>query len=116
MISNRRRRGQGMTEYIVLVGLIGILLIAAVTRFKNQIQYTIEGTAGTLDEKRIGHSDPNLDGDDDGTPRGPGDDDDSPRGPLRETGRTTPSGEKIWTDGTSEFLKRGSGSVPYTGR
>jgi Flp pilus assembly pilin Flp len=106
MISNRRRRGQGMTEYIVLVGLIGILLIAAVTRFKNQIQYTIEGTAGTLDEKRIGHSDPNLDGDDDGTPRGP----------LRETGRNTPGGEKIYTDGTSEFLKRGAGTVPYTGR
>ena len=34
----RRRRGQGMTEYIVLVGLIAILLIAAVTKFKSALE------------------------------------------------------------------------------
>lgn len=43
---NTRRLGQGMTEYIVLVGLIGILLIAAVGRFKEQIRVTIEGSDG----------------------------------------------------------------------
>ncbi len=29
-----RRRGQGMTEYIIIVGLIAILMVAAVTKFK----------------------------------------------------------------------------------
>jgi Flp pilus assembly pilin Flp len=52
MISNRRR-GQGMTEYIILVGLIGILLVAAVTRFKEQLRVTIEGSAGLLEESSI---------------------------------------------------------------
>ncbi len=32
-----RRRGQGMTEYIIIVGLIGILLVAAVMNFKNAL-------------------------------------------------------------------------------
>lgn len=43
--SLKRRHGQGMTEYIILVGLIAILLIAVVTKFKTAIQITIEGTA-----------------------------------------------------------------------
>lgn len=53
MISTLRRRGQGMTEYIILVGLIGILLVAAVGRFKDQIQITIEGSAGAIEETSI---------------------------------------------------------------
>ena len=32
----RQKRGQGMTEYIIIVGLIAILLIGAVKIFKNQ--------------------------------------------------------------------------------
>jgi hypothetical protein len=43
---NRRRRGQGMTEYIIIVGLIGIVLSVAVQRFKNQIEVTIIGNEG----------------------------------------------------------------------
>ncbi len=42
--SLKRRQGQGMTEYIILVGLIAILLITVVTQFKTSIQVTIEGT------------------------------------------------------------------------
>ena len=32
-----RRRGQGMTEYIIIVGLIAILLVGAVMQFKNAL-------------------------------------------------------------------------------
>lgn len=39
-----RRRGQGTTEYIVLVGLIAILLVAAVLKFSDQIKITFIGT------------------------------------------------------------------------
>jgi Flp pilus assembly pilin Flp len=33
----RRRRGQGMTEYIIIVGLIAILLITAVNTFRGTL-------------------------------------------------------------------------------
>ena len=36
----RRRRGQGMTEYIIIVGLIAILLIGAITKFKDALEST----------------------------------------------------------------------------
>ena len=45
----RRRRGQGMTEYIVLVGLIAILLIAAVTQFKNALGNAFNNAANKID-------------------------------------------------------------------
>ena len=32
-----RRRGQGMTEYIIIVGLIAIVMVAAVMNFKNAL-------------------------------------------------------------------------------
>jgi len=35
--ARRRRRGQGMTEYIILVGLVAIGLIGAVTTFKGAL-------------------------------------------------------------------------------
>ncbi len=35
-----KRRGQGMTEYIIIVGLIAILLIAAVKAFRNTLART----------------------------------------------------------------------------
>lgn len=38
------RRRQGMTEYIVIVGLVALLLIAAVTKFKDTIEVTIMGS------------------------------------------------------------------------
>ncbi|MCA8921607.1 MAG: Flp family type IVb pilin [Planctomycetes bacterium] len=36
----RRRRGQGMTEYIIIVGLIAIVLIAAVRQFQGALTNT----------------------------------------------------------------------------
>jgi Flp pilus assembly pilin Flp len=39
------RRAQGMTEYIIIVGLIAILLIAAVKAFKGSVQGAFD--AGT---------------------------------------------------------------------
>lgn len=48
--TQRRRRGQGMTEYIVLVGLIAILLIAAVTQFKNALGNAFNTSANHIDQ------------------------------------------------------------------
>jgi len=44
------RRGQGMTEYIILVGLCAILLIAAVTQFSTAIDTAIQGSSGTVND------------------------------------------------------------------
>ena len=38
-----------MTEYIIVVGLIAILLVVSVERYKNQIQVTIIGSKGAMD-------------------------------------------------------------------
>jgi Flp pilus assembly pilin Flp len=35
--SLRRRRGQGMTEYIIIVGLIAIVMVPAVGKFKTAL-------------------------------------------------------------------------------
>jgi Flp pilus assembly pilin Flp len=45
----RRRRGQGMTEYIVLVGLIAILLIAAVTKFRDAVGNAFNTAASKIE-------------------------------------------------------------------
>ncbi len=42
--SSRRRLGQGMTEYILVVGLVAIVTIPAVTKFKDALQRAIVGT------------------------------------------------------------------------
>lgn len=42
------RRRQGMTEYVILVGLIALLLIAAVNRFYFSLDEAIEGSAGAM--------------------------------------------------------------------
>lgn len=47
----RRRSGQGMTEYIILVGLIAILLIGVVSRYGEVIKVTIIGTAEEVETK-----------------------------------------------------------------
>lgn len=38
------RRRQGMTEYIIIVGLISILLVSAVLRYKNSVDTAIQGS------------------------------------------------------------------------
>jgi Flp pilus assembly pilin Flp len=43
-----RKRGQGMTEYIIIVGLIAILLVAAVKIFKNTLQDTYNKASNKL--------------------------------------------------------------------
>ena len=50
-----KRYGQGMTEYIIIVGLIAILLVTAVTQFKDalsnafgQATTKVDGIAGQI--------------------------------------------------------------------
>lgn len=47
----RRRSGQGMTEYIIIVGLIAILLVAAVTQFKNALNNAFSKGANAIETK-----------------------------------------------------------------
>jgi Flp pilus assembly pilin Flp len=49
MTRTRRRKGQGMTEYIIIVGLIAILLVGAVTLFKNQLEKTFNSATNNID-------------------------------------------------------------------
>lgn len=42
--SSRRRLGQGMTEYVLVVGLVAIVTIPAVTKFKDSLQRALLGT------------------------------------------------------------------------
>jgi len=53
-ISRQRRRGQGMTEYIIGVGVCGLLLIAAVNLFSFRLDEAIQGSVRAL----ITHLDP----------------------------------------------------------
>jgi Flp pilus assembly pilin Flp len=46
----RRRRGQGMTEYIVIVGLIAILLIPAVRLLKNTLSASFNKASEKIDK------------------------------------------------------------------
>ena len=46
----RRRRGQGMTEYIIIVGLIAILLVAAVETFKNKLEETFNKSTNSINQ------------------------------------------------------------------
>ena len=48
--SRRRRRGQGMTEYIIIVGLIAILLVTAVTAFRNALNNTFDKATKKIDQ------------------------------------------------------------------
>lgn len=86
-----RRQGQGMTEYIVIVGLIAILLVAVVIRFKEQLRITIEGSdgnggmTGEVDDITNGINTPT----DDGNTSGP-----------RGNGGTTSSGYRLSGDRT----------------
>jgi Flp pilus assembly pilin Flp len=53
-----RRRGQGMTEYIIIVGLIAILLVPAVSLFKNALSQAFAMSTSEINAKvgtQIGH-------------------------------------------------------------
>ena len=47
-LTNRRRRGQSMTEYIIIVALISIAAIAVVTIFGNNIRGLFASSANAL--------------------------------------------------------------------
>lgn len=47
----RRRRGQGMTEYIIIVGLIAILLVTAVSSFRDALNNTFNNATGVIQNK-----------------------------------------------------------------
>ena len=46
--ARHRRRGQGMTEYIIIVGLIAILLVTAVTAFREALNNTFNKATGKI--------------------------------------------------------------------
>ena len=96
--NNTRRaskRGQGMTEYIILVGLIAILVIAGVNKYQFSVNEAIQGSVKAWEEA-------------DGTrPTGP-----SPGGPP-PTGAT-----RIGTDGPSntgrDVFRNAAGESVYS--
>lgn len=45
-----KRRGQGMTEYVVLVGLVAVLLVGAVKGLASSMGKAMEKTAGGVDK------------------------------------------------------------------
>lgn len=55
MKNNRRR--QGMTEYIVLVGLIALGLVAAVSHFGFRVDEAIQGSENALKNRVVGGMD-----------------------------------------------------------
>ncbi len=50
----RDRRGAGMTEYIILVGVIALLAIAAFRFFGKSVSTKIGQQAGTVDKIEVG--------------------------------------------------------------
>lgn len=52
-----RRRGQGMTEYIIIVGLLAILLVGAVGKFKDALENSYNKAAGVVERDVAGRID-----------------------------------------------------------
>ncbi len=48
LMRREARRAQGMTEYIIIVGLIGILLVGAVMNFKDALNNAFTKGAGEI--------------------------------------------------------------------
>ena len=53
IIRKRMRRAQGMTEYIIIVGLIAIVLIIAVKNFGTEVKSGFEKGQATLKKEVI---------------------------------------------------------------
>ena len=49
--SSQRRRGQGMTEYVIIVGLIAMTVLGAVAKFGGVLDKKFKGQAKTLENK-----------------------------------------------------------------
>lgn len=107
-----RRLGQGMTEYIIIVGLVAILLIAAVQSFSTQVDVTIRGTNG-----KGGMSGGVGDVGNDINNGGGGNNPPAPPPPATnhpECNVTTPTGQPLYSDGTNLYTDP-AGSSPYNG-
>lgn len=104
--TRRVRRTQGMTEYVIVVGLVGILLVAAVGDFRQKIHDTIMGSTGSLRD----NVETPLDSGPGPTP-GP-----TPAGPAAgdPAGRRTSDGSPVFHDGSGGF-KDGSGNPVAAG-
>lgn len=48
------RRGQGMTEYIIIVGLIALGLLTAVNQYSFRVDEAIQGTTGAMNNRVTG--------------------------------------------------------------
>jgi len=52
-ILRRQKRAQGMTEYIIIVGLIAIVLIAAVKAFSGQVNAGFDSAKGQIEKEVV---------------------------------------------------------------
>lgn len=52
-ILRRQKRAQGMTEYIIIVGLIAIFVIIAVKLFRNEVNGAFDGSRKALNEQVV---------------------------------------------------------------
>lgn len=48
------RRAQGMTEYIIIVGLVAVALITAVNQYSFRVDEAIQGTTGAMNNRVTG--------------------------------------------------------------
>lgn len=53
ILRKRMKRAQGMTEYIIIVGLIAIVLITAVKLFGGEVKKGFEKGKGTIEKEVI---------------------------------------------------------------
>ena len=54
LLRKRMKRSQGMTEYIIIVGLIAIFVIVAVQKFGGTVNEGFEKSEGKLQKDVIG--------------------------------------------------------------
>ena len=54
MLKLQRRRGQGMTEYIIIVGLIAIVLIGAVNTFSGTLSNAFDQAGNKITTDVVG--------------------------------------------------------------
>ncbi len=48
-LSLRRRQGQGMTEYIIIVGLVAVLMIPAIAKLKSALANSYDASSHALE-------------------------------------------------------------------
>ncbi len=46
-----KRRGQGLTEYVIVVGLVGVVLVGTVTKFKDAVGNAYDKSANAIETK-----------------------------------------------------------------